>query len=426
MSSSIALTFRYLPKEAGRAINASAFEHLRLRHTITPAVLLVSAFWVVGFGGNKYFWLGILFGAIGVAPLLWLAISLFVLPRWVASRNADADVEYQFIFSADAVLVRTASFDSRVLWKHFKGFSASRDFYLIHETETARYLIIPKRAFRNEADVAAFEALLAAQLPNADGGSASDWRKRKRVILYIALACLAVSAIFAGVRATLWGRLQREILNSMTHDLSRSEGRLAEMRKHLRPYWSPGEAGGIFLFTGMDEKVNEAFFTALAAKVSDLASVGREQQMSKLADTLADDVGAFFTSAKLAPGTYQLDNYHLEQARDGKLAFNADGDPPIELPRERTFGFTVKDEHLKLLRHVHTREWHGYLVLMDMKRPYGDMTYYFIDMADALGEPSPPRDANKAPQFTQQQIDRYLQLHREMLFAAQAFWTYAQ
>src|SRR5215470_299115 len=99
MNSSIALTFRYLPKEVGRAIDACAFQQLRLRHTITPAILLVGAFWVVGFGGNKYFWLGILFGAIGAALLLWLAISLFVLPRWVASRNADADVEFQLIFS---------------------------------------------------------------------------------------------------------------------------------------------------------------------------------------------------------------------------------------------------------------------------------------------------------------------------------------
>jgi hypothetical protein len=46
-------------------------------------------------------------------------------------------------------------------------------------------------------------------------------------------------------------------------------------------------------------------------------------------------------------------------------------------------------------------------------------------MAEALGEPPPPRDAHDQPEFTPQQIERYLQLHREMLFAAQAFWRYA-
>jgi hypothetical protein len=103
-----------------------------------------------------------------------------------------------------------------------------------------------------------------------------------------------------------------------------------------------------------------------------------------------------------------------------------DGDLPILLPAERVFTFTVTDEHLKLLRHLNTREWQGIVELMDMKRPYGDMTYYFIDMATALGEPPPPRDADDEPEFTPQQIERYLQLHREMLFAAQAFWRYAQ
>jgi hypothetical protein len=67
----------------------------------------------------------------------------------------------------------------------------------------------------------------------------------------------------------------------------------------------------------------------------------------------------------------------------------------------------------------------GIIELMDMKRPYGDMTYYFLDMADALGEP-PVRDADDEPEFPPQQTERYLQLHREMLFAAQAFWRYAR
>jgi hypothetical protein len=208
-------------------------------------------------------------------------------------------------------------------------------------------------------------------------------------------------------------------------DLSRSASRLAELRKHLRPYWSPGDAGGIFLL-GLDEQEHARFFEALAASAPQLAPIAPAERPARLARILADDIGAFLTAGKLAPGPYQLDNYHLDHARDGKLTFNADGDPPIVLPAERTFSFTVTEEHLKLLRHLNTREWSGFIELMDPKRPYGDMTYYFIDMADALGEPLPPRDAHNTPEFTPQQIERYLQLHREMLFAAQAFWNYAQ
>jgi hypothetical protein len=208
-------------------------------------------------------------------------------------------------------------------------------------------------------------------------------------------------------------------------DLSNSASRLVELRKHIRPYWSPSEAGGIVLFTGQDDE-DERFFRALASKVPQLAQIISEgERLAKLTRIIVSDVRAFLAAGKLAPGPYQLDNYHLEYARDGKLAFNTHGDPPIALPAERLFSFTVRDEHLKLLRHLNTREWNGIIELMDMKRPYGDMSYYFLDMAAALGEP-PPRNADDKPEFTLQQIERYLQLHREMLFASQAFWRYAR
>jgi hypothetical protein len=209
--------------------------------------------------------------------------------------------------------------------------------------------------------------------------------------------------------------------NSMLTD---SASRLAELRKHLRPYWAPIEVGGIFLFPGTNDDENDAFFRGLAARVPLPAGVREDSQMSKRLDILADDVAAFLARAKLTPGPYKIDNYHLELAEDGKLhsSFSFDA-PPIELPPERTFLFTVTEEHLKLLRHLNTgkRDDPPLLVLMDDKRPYGYMTDYFFDMADALGEPV-PRDADPTPQ----QIERYSRLHREMLFAAQAFWTYAQ
>jgi len=208
-------------------------------------------------------------------------------------------------------------------------------------------------------------------------------------------------------------------------ELSSSASRLAELRKHLRPYWIPLESGGIALLctsfmVELDQQEDERFFKALAARVPELAQIVPAEQPAALVRILVGDVEAFLQAGKLAPGPYQLDNYHLDDAPDGKLDVNFDGDPPIELPAERIFTFTVTDEHLKLLRHLYTREWDGRIVLMNPKRPYGDMTYYFYDMADALGEPAPPDDE------TGPQIERYMRLHREMLFAAQAFWRYAQ
>jgi hypothetical protein len=369
--------------------------------------------------------LGFWLGAIGLAFLLWLAVAALIVPRVKVPHYPD--VEYQFTFSEDGVLVRTASSETRMIWSHFNGFTALRDFYLLRRP--LGYLIIPKRAFQSEADKQVFEALLAAHLPNADRAGAAHSNRLKKLVLCGAPACLVLLAIVAGARAFPGQHLDKETAISMTHDVSNSADQMAEMRKHLRPHWVRGEQGGIWLLTGMgehDDEATKSVFRAMAARIPKVAALDPDEQLAKILDILADDVSAFFASAQLAPGAYQLDNYHLEQATDGKLAFNSYGEPPIELPRERVFSFTVTQEHLKLLRHLHTREFDGFLELIDLKRPYGDMTYYFIDMADALGEPLPPRDAENTPQFTPQQINRYVQLHKEMLFAAQAFWTYAQ
>jgi hypothetical protein len=208
-------------------------------------------------------------------------------------------------------------------------------------------------------------------------------------------------------------------------DLSSSASRLAELRKRMRPFWIPMEAGGIALLCSsymvdpdQFQREDERFFKALAARVPELAEIVPEEQRAELVRILVGDVETFLQAGKLAPGPYQLDNYHLDEAPDGKIDVNFDGDPPIVLPAERIFTFTVTDEHLKLLRHLYTTEMDGCIRLMKPKRPYGDCTYYFYDMADALGKPR--------PDYEGPEIERYRQLHREMLFAAQAFWRYAQ
>jgi hypothetical protein len=150
---------------------------------------------------------------------------------------------------------------------------------------------------------------------------------------------------------------------------------------------------------------------------------GREMD---LYGTLAGEISAFFDTAKFEPGVYQLENYHREYAVDGKIRFDSDGHEDTVLPEGESFDFTVTGEHLKLLRHLNIRSWDTFIEAMDPKRPYGDMTYYFIDMSEALGEPVPPRDANRTPLYAKEQIERFLKLHREMLFCVQAFWAYAK
>jgi hypothetical protein len=136
-----------------------------------------------------------------------------------------------------------------------------------------------------------------------------------------------------------------------------------------------------------DLQEDERFFKALAARVPELAQIVPEERRAELVNILVGDVKAFLEAGKLVSGPYQLDNYHLDDALDGKIDVDFYGDPPIVLPSERIFTFTVTDEHLKLLRHLSTTEMDGCIILMKPKRPYGDCTFYYNDIAHALGEP---------------------------------------
>jgi hypothetical protein len=198
------------------------------------------------------------------------------------------------------------------------------------------------------------------------------------------------------------------------------------MRKHLRPYWTPIESGGVFLMTGVDETAYTEFLMGFGQLPEAVAAASDNQRLTIVVEILSHDAWRFFLHAELAPGPYKLDNYHLDYADDGELQFSADDEPPIKLPAERNFTFELTAEHLKLIRRLNTRDWYGYIEAMNPKRPYGEMTFYAIDMAEALDEDPLPRNDDGYIQLTEAQEERYTELHREMLFAIQAFWQYAE
>lgn len=217
------------------------------------------------------------------------------------------------------------------------------------------------------------------------------------------------------------------MFSSAEEPLIDAAGRLAFMRMHMCPYWFPSEAGGIFLATSGDAEAHARIFNEFLRRVPETATAKEmRDRWAILNDLIIADLTAFFATAGLPPDRYELDNYHLAEAVDGKLAFDTHGHTQIELPPARQFSFVVTSEHLRLIPRMNTRMWQNVIEIMDAKRPYGDMSYYYIDMADALGESPLPRDHNNEPQLTRTQEDRYLDLHRSMLFAVQAFWVHAR
>lgn len=187
---------------------------------------------------------------------------------------------------------------------------------------------------------------------------------------------------------------------------------LAKMRQRFRLVWTPMESGGIFL-------VEQTSF------VKRLLKLARGQQADLAAiEQMADVVRDFLQTGELAPGHYEVTNYH-RGSDVGTIPLDAYGSPGIAVPSEKKIVVQFNSEHRTLLRHLNVREWDNELELMDPKRPYGNMNYFFIDMAAALGEQIPLKGGGK-PEFSNAQIERYRGLHRQMLFAAQAFWEHAR
>ena len=178
----------------------------------------------------------------------------------------------------------------------------------------------------------------------------------------------------------------------------------------------------MLLGTGGDTDLSANIYNEFLRRVPETSATDAiRERWSILRKLIIDDLTAFFATATLQPGRYELDNYHLAEARDGRIPFNTHGDAPIELPREDRFSFEVTAEQLRLIPRMNTRMWESVIEIMDAKRPYGDMMYYPIDMADALGEGSLPRDGDDNIVLTSPQEMRFVDLHRSMLFAVQAF-----
>ena len=133
----------------------------------------------------------------------------------------------------------------------------------------------------------------------------------------------------------------------------------------------------------------------------------------------------FVASARLAPGRYTVPENRRQR-----------------LPALHNGEFELRSEHLRLLQAANWREIDGRSIdavldddvdgqllwpmpYIDGKRPYGDRSYYSLDMAQLLGQPFARDERGK---FIIDPVkDQALQrLHKETLTALQVLFLYAQ
>lgn len=243
--------------------------------------------------------------------------------------------------------------------------------------------------------------------------------KRRPLLQGLVLLCAAPLRAFA---ATDRKTIIRQVFAAPAETLTVSPQHAALMRL-LRVQWMPIESGapGIDFEQPLVGGPDTLAIARQALKTDDDAlAIRRMAEVCRLVPRFVALVG------KLSPGRYTV-------PPEMKAAFDF---PDSGVDAEG--GFTLRAEHLSLLRAAVWREagreeleavlregdrfWP--MPMIDGKRPYGDASFYQIDMARLLGEPY-ALDA-KGYAITQPAKDARLEkLHYETLAALQVFLGHA-
>jgi hypothetical protein len=95
-----------------------------------------------------------------------------------------------------------------------------------------------------------------------------------------------------------------------------------------------------------------------------------QMKLSELIDTFE----IFLQLGRLEPGTYSLPNYLRTIFPNGSYLRDSTSAVKLTVPQTETIEFTLTSEHLQLLRKMNAVG-----LVIDPKRPYGDMSYSNID-----------------------------------------------
>ncbi len=177
--------------------------------------------------------------------------------------------------------------------------------------------------------------------------------------------------------------------------------RLLNRIRQLHTFWVPFEAGAPIIYPG---DLPDSF-----AQFNNEHTEEEKQTLSA--------VDVMLERGRLRPGTYSLTNFWKTFYPDGCMV-GSDTLALTPIPEDSIMQFNVTDEHLKLIDH--TRVSGGEF---NVKRPYGDMTYYYLDMARALEIPI-HQNQDGDPDFSEEELNRMDKMHGEMMFVVQTFLEY--
>ncbi len=194
-----------------------------------------------------------------------------------------------------------------------------------------------------------------------------------------------------------------------------------EFIRSLEVFWLPVESGAPALNFGPPASPEET----VLAKLRDLCGTpeaSRDAMVTFYREGMFA-AEAFLSNAALAPGRYR----YQDPLGAGVLAGQPFVAERLCAVDSDTVTVEVRPEHLALLARANVRVFDDDGVAMgvaiDPKRPYGDLSFYVIDMAAILGlapEGLPYRDDPSRRELSEPQMRRLDHLHQEMQPVLQA------
>lgn len=180
--------------------------------------------------------------------------------------------------------------------------------------------------------------------------------------------------------------------------------------------WTPVESGApailispLEMEDGPSDKLEADVAARAGLTLGNPPSAAELERVKGLIADLPEALAQLLAHGKLAAGSYDYRNPLVD------FAFAARSLPPelAPLATKKIVTFAFTDRHAALLRGA---RWRG--LWMNAKRPYGDMTYFELDMAAILGDPVVRDQDGRLPPEQEKRLGK---LHAETLPALQVF-----
>lgn len=231
--------------------------------------------------------------------------------------------------------------------------------------------------------------------------------------------CILVLSLLLLIPAFL--RAQEEFRLTGTH---------IRLMRHAVVVWDASESGGPVLALYGDDQKNPLAGVAEVAGMKDgeLPEEERMAALEKLAKEMGPALEVFLSCGELEPGTYTYSNGWFRVFGHREWPRSANDRKTIHVPAEDPARFLLLPEHLALLRHA-SAGWLRYADVpgIDSKRPYGDMTCFYLDMAEILKIKRTHPSARWCEEmFSRKDRRRMDDLHYSMGFALQVFLQHAR